>query len=577
MRPRPGPSAPLRESERGAVLVFTGLLLGVLLIVAAIVIDLAMLRLDRRDDGRAADLSALAAASTLLVNSETATVGSCLRGWNTALANLPAASPIDSAPQCGDLSGLCSSATPPRSVSGTAGAYRITITHPVPDDSSYMTGTTGRPQPLNTAVDGHRCERIAVEVEHVRQLLFAGVTGTTTGTVRTHAVARALQGTAQQRSIALVLMERTACNGLRVEGEATVVVEESHPRNGVTSPGSIIVDSDASTCSGAYTIDAFGTATRIEAQSTADGRPGEIALRALPSGATTCSSPACEPVDVLAGRILPQPQPLPRRIGRTPVDHRYNCKPSYSLPAPWTGTVPGCTGSPATIDQLIASNQGAPGVAPSGHSTYPTDYPGGTCSLDSVTPAITLTGDWYINCPTFTVRNSFTITGNAVFEGTIDVTSSGHLTIGDGTTPRTAYLRNGSILKSGTASLTIDRASVYLHNGGINLQGGSGALTWLAPSSGSLAGLALWSESSSATHALAGKATNNVVGLLFTPNAGYGPTPNPFRISGEAEQVLLEAQLFTYRLLVTGEGILRIKAPAFVGIPLPDLEPRLIR
>lgn len=580
------PPATPRRDERGAVVVIVLVVLTALLSMVAVVIDLAGLRFDRRESRTAADFAVLAAggAITDALGADVA----CQQAWAAVRANLKGATPVVTSPGCGAFAGACDASTPGQPAVGVAGPYRVTITYPVPDTHPLMTGTAGSAQPINTAVDGASCERMAVQIRRDRQFTFARIMGIDSGSTTVHSVGRAITQPPAGEVVALLLLERTACNALTVDGNAIVVVDESQPvpPSGDRAPGHIAIDSNGTTCSGsAYILDASGTNSRITAQpSSTSGQPGRLAVFGMAAGATTCTGRACDPSDVAAGRVVPQPLPSLARVGRTPVDHRYNCKAAYTFPAPFTGTVPGCSGpGGAAIDQLTTTYHGPPGTPPVGFQRYPQDFPGGSCNVPSSAPAMVLTGDWYISCTDLAVRNSFWITGNAVFEGStsnppaVDVTgNTGHLRVGDGVTPRVVFVRNGSLSKAGQASITLDRVSVILRNGGIGFQGGSGAMVWRGPLSGPLEGLALWSESQTHSHTMSGQANTDVYGVFFAPYAGY--TSSAFSLSGLGGQFQMKAQFITYRLGLGGNGTLTMQAPPFITAPVPFArDARLIR
>lgn len=574
----------VRRDERGAVVVLVLVVLTALLSMVAIVIDLAGLRFDRRESRTAADFAVLAAGGA--ITDALGADAACQQAWAAVQANLKKATPVVTAPACATFAAACDPNVGQSTVA-VAGSYRVTITYPVPDTHPLMTGTAGSAQPVNAVVDGEACERMAVQVRRDRQFHFARILGVNSGSTTVHSVGRGITQPPAGEVVALLLLERTGCNALTADGQAIVVVDESLPvlPSGDRMPGHIVIDSDGTTCSGgAYILDASGTNTRIIARpSSTSGQPGRLALFGMDPTATTCTGRPCDPSDVSSGRVDPQPLPALARVGRTPVDHRYNCKASYTFPAPFTGTVPGCTGpGGAAIDQLAAAYQGPSGTPPVGFQRYPEDFPGGTCNVPSSAPAMVLTGNWYISCPNLAVRNSFWITGSAVFEGStnnppaVDVVSEGHLRVGDGVTPQVVFVRSGSLSKAGQASITLDRISVVLGNGGIGFQGGSGALVWRAPLWGPLEGLALWSESQTRVHTMAGQANTDVYGVFFAPYAGY--TNSPFSISGQGGQIQMRAQFITYRLALSGQGTLTMQAPPFITVPVPfTRDARLIR
>lgn len=545
--------------DEGAVLLLLSLFMTALLAMTAVVVDLSALRQDVRAERAAADFAVSTGADELVPGLDPRASVACQRAWDTFAANSADATPVVTAPVCATFAGTCGTSTPARSTEAVAGRYRVTITHPVPDGHPLMTGRGGPAQPVVPAIDGRPCERVGMRIVASRDFHFGTVLGLGSGTTNVHAVARASLSSSQELIAALLLLDRTGCNTLRAEGNGTVIVQASPVSAGVNSPGVVVVDSDGSDCS--YTVDAAGTSSRIRAEDAVDA-PGHILLYGMQQWAYECHAPACDPADVFGdssvSRIWPQPEASLSRVGRAPVDWRYNCKSTYTLAPPWSGLVPPCpTASAPHIDDLVASNQLGPGVAPAGFATY-----AGSCDIGASASPITLTGDWYIPCPTFTTRTSFTVDGNAVFQGPVAVTSAnGSLTIGDGVDPAVLYLRSGGITKDANGSMRLRNTMVYLHNGGIAFSGGAGAMEWIAPSSGPFEDLALWSESTQ-SHSLGGQAGNALVGILFTPRTGYSGSP-AFQVRGNSGQFQTQAQFITYRLLVTGDGQVLIR-------PTPD-------
>ena len=120
-------------------------------------------------------------------------------------------------------------------------------------------------------------------------------------------------------------------------------------------------------------------------------------------------------------------------------------------------------------------------------------------------------------------------------------------------------------------------ARVYLEDGRVDFNGGSGGLVWSAPDGlgfdpwGPLFDdLALWSESSE-EHRIGGQAGNDLEGTFFTPNA------NPFVLSGQGSQFQTKAQFLTRRLELSGQAeVVMSPNPDRVTL-IPIREIRLIR
>jgi hypothetical protein len=166
--------------------------------------------------------------------------------------------------------------------------------------------------------------------------------------------------------------------------------------------------------------------------------------------------------------------------------------------------------------------------------------------------------------------------GNVVFDGQVRV--FGSLTINPGgAEDHVVYLREGEFEKDAQATVSMEHTFVYLEDGRVDFNGGSGGLVWSAPDGlgfdpwGPLFDdLALWSESSE-EHRIGGQAGNDLEGTFFTPNA------NPFVLSGQGSQFQTKAQFLTRRLELSGQAeVVMSPNPDRVTL-IPIREIRLIR
>lgn len=187
------------------------------------------------------------------------------------------------------------------------------------------------------------------------------------------------------------------------------------------------------------------------------------------------------------------------------------------------GTSDDCADATAStnyIDQLVAADGGT--GAPAGFTTYPSAALPGTCATAPGDPPVTLTGDVFVNCPTFKVANTVTFQGgDVVFAGAVDVQGGTLWINGPDDTPASdhiVYVRSGDITKDAQASVHPPRVLVYLANGTIQFGSGSGQVLWTAPYSGNYDKLALWAESPS-DDSIGGQAALSLDGVFFTPNA----------------------------------------------------------
>jgi Flp pilus assembly protein TadG len=572
------------RSEAGVVAVFTVIVLFVLLAVAALVLDLGGLRVQREHDRGAADLAATAGAQSLSTSEGVDMVGACNDAWTYTLANLSNTSPAGSMP-CNNFATTCSP-TVARAATATAGAFTVTITNPVPDTSALMGGSHtigGATQALDPSVDGNACQRIGVTIAHTRSSVFAQIFGTRSSTTTTSSVALALLGTTQGQAPGLLILEPSACNALVASGQGNIEVQA----NG-DAPGLIAVDSSGTggsggnNCStgGRYAIDASGTqnSSIIADASLSSGAPGVIDLYALASGQG--NTHAYDPSDV-PSRVSPLPQAELAPATRSPLDFKYNCTAAGYDGV--LGTTDDCSAATSTSDYInqlhrlydTSSPWNAPTVptVPTLFSTYPRPgVAGDTCSPNGA--AIVLpAGNWYVKCPSgFSVSNDFTIgAGNVVFAGAVNA-QGGSLTIGSAATSTTiVYIRSGDLTKTAQAALTLNNTTVLLQSGAVNLGGGSGPLTWSAPRdpTSPYDDLALWAESANA-QSMGAQTTLNLDGVFFMPNSA-------FTFSGQGSQYQTTAQFVSRTLTATGQGTLRIKPDPVRGFKIPNVGNHLIR
>ncbi|HEY5579303.1 MAG TPA: hypothetical protein VIL12_06405, partial [Acidimicrobiia bacterium] len=246
----------LTERDEGAVLILVALAMTLVLGIAAIAIDLAGLRLDRRADRLASDAAATAGVASLDPFSGSDAALACEVAWAYLRINLADATAPVSPPNCATFSGNCDPSTA-RQTTAAAGPYIFQITHPVPDAHPLMGG-----QAINPAVDGASCQRFGVAIQRTRDYAFARVLGFNTGSTYVRSVARIGAGVGEGEVVPLLVLEPISCDALYTSGQGKVTVSYF-----MDSPGFIVVDSDGSKtknpvgCIGSqnWTIDSKGT------------------------------------------------------------------------------------------------------------------------------------------------------------------------------------------------------------------------------------------------------------------------------------------------------------------------------
>lgn len=563
--------------DRGTVAVITALLMSAVMVVAAIVIDFGLVRAKALSAQTAADLAAIAGGSDLAARNPFA---ACVASFQSLQANLIDLPPIAPSVLCLGMGGTVCNA-PAGSAQATAtvtrGRYVLSVRYPVPNaeitDGRYGAG-------LN---DGEPCERLKVSVTSAEPVFFGAVLGRDGYEVIRSATIRA-RYSSSSRVPALWLLDPWGCTSLAVSGGGHLTVGSLSP----VVAGIIAVDSDGSACGGSQrTVSSSGAGTSVEAVPLSGSSGGAIELFAQPRNAAACTGSACDPSDVSAGRLSPQPVHADARATRQPVDWRYNCRAAYP---PYHGlSLPGCPyATPAYLDNLAAAI---------GSSGIPTGFQRWTSAGHSCSPsgALTVTGNWWIDCPaglsigngtTLTFENSnlvldagVSMTGGALRINTANTTS--HLptsclppavTIPCTTQTSAAaafmYLRSGSINITG-GSYTAYHVTTILAAGYIKITGGAPP-TWLAPTEGPFSNLSLWSELSSNKFNINGGANAELTGTFFTPEA------KPFALSGGGDWGQQHAQFISHQLVVSGGGVLTL-APNPAAVKLPEKDIRLIR
>lgn len=510
---------------------------------AAIAVDLAAMRYDLRAAQLASDAASTAGAIQIDPVAGSEADEACEVAWEYLLENIEDEGPTSSPPNCANFSGSCPATE--RIEPASAGPYSFRIVHPVPDGYEFMGD-----QPINGDIDGAACQRLGVSVERTRDFTFGRVLGFAAGTPEASSVARMAVRPGEGELVPLLVLEPTDCEALSVKGggsaNAYIVVDSFND-----VPGIIAVDSDGSSgppgCGGgAYTIHANNTTNNwIHALEVPppDSVPSAILSYALSGAPGADPARSYEQDDVDNDRIYPEPTPTPRRITRAAIDWRYNCHTSYP---DYLGIVEvdGCTsGDPPHIDNLRDPTMYGGTGNPGGFDHW-TD-----CSVDG--PLTIPSGNWWMECPGgFVVQSGEVILegGDLVFDGGIQVKAHGELRINP--TPSSdsiVYLRSGDLEKEAQSTLSMEQVFVYMESGALDLSGGSGGLTWIAPIGGNFEDLALWAEAD-LQFDIGGQSGNTLEGTFFSPFA------DPFRLTGTGSQLQTAAQFVARRLEAWGQG-----------------------
>ncbi len=482
----------------------------------AVVVDLSSLRYDRRHDRAAADAGATAGAAHL-IGDTSGPFKACGDAWAYTVRNLggdPASAPSPCAPVFPN--GVQCDPAAPHAATATYGDYTITITNPVVDNDTLMKASSiggSITQPVNAAVDGDSCDRLAVDVARRSTNFFGRIAGMLGGT-DVHSVARYDPESGVDNTVpGLVALDPHGCASIDA-GTGWIEVFD----NG-DEPASIAADSDAAAGCGGNPVLLAKNSGRIIAHDGTTGGPGELGyVRAVPPGqAYDASRPGS-----YIGHFVVRQKP----VTREPVDRVYHC----SL------VVPACPGG--TTDPIADLQSRYASGAPQFSGPYST-FPGPAQSCNNP-PSSFAQGNWLVNCPTFNVHGrqvEFGGGGAIVFAGAVSIDSNSALVVNtfmssghpalDATTglpvlgpshaDTTVVMRGALSLQSSTASLVMANTVVYQTVGGADLQGGPD-IHWSAPATVPLRGLLYWNESGDQV-SIHGSPTFRADGVVMVPNS----------------------------------------------------------
>ena len=345
--------------ENGAVAVIAALLLTVLLLFAALALDLGALRADRASGQLVADMAATAGAFVHDASQPGSARSACEQAVAYASENLDTDLVVDpdGAGGCELFSetDVCAPDGEPITARYRSGGLFVSITNPVPDP---LDDPTGLMQDVSYAFDGTPCDRIGVRIRRDRDFLLAPVGGSDqtfqSGSTTRSAVAASLISGQPADFASLIVLQRAGCRTL--EGAGGGKLQVLNLDDG--TPGTIVVDTlpttgsgsshCQSTAGGRKVIDAkTSTGSLIRAEGGIKvfaGRPGSE--WEFNGGISDPDNTYTWPVAAVNGGQL-DPRPSPGGpITRALVDHLYNCQVGgYPTNQPW---------SPSVGDQPIA-------------------------------------------------------------------------------------------------------------------------------------------------------------------------------------------------------------------------------
>jgi hypothetical protein len=525
------------RSDEGAYAVLYAILVVVILSFAAMVIDLAQVREDRRGDRVLADNAALAGADHLSLLDGIKPYTACTTvlkylGSQWGVATVPLGSCSVYQPY-EPLTAACNTVIPAPVpfTPVTLGSHTISLAWPVPDSSPFMTSPDVKPgsvaQSTDSVVDGtNPCLRLAVQISMSQGFSFATVFGAT-GTVLSDAsvaINRLKAGNPNDIAALNVLNPHT-CDAVTTSGQGEILVDKTvDPATGQSGPGIIAVESDghptsaSSNCpnNSPYVIDPNtntaswicasgpGSGAVIHSATTSLGTPvscngnGSIESHALDvSNGANSFNPAR-----VTANLAPTPVPEGGTAGVKPVTDLYGCAtvacPS-STPIQQLVTAYGGAGQPTTayagVDnafkftafQTLNDGDLLSTKVPAGVGTF-------QCNSGSfyVPP-----GNWYVNCPDklrspgFQANKAVFGGGTIVFAGSVQASNGDiafNVPLGSANTSLIGVTGTGASVTTTPGPLLGADAVVYIRgtasvggNATVGALNGSGSYALWAP------------------------------------------------------------------------------------------------
>lgn len=580
------------HGDDGAYAILYGLLLTVILGTAALVVDLAAMREDRRQSRLASDSAAVAGARALDPINGGNPLQACVDTWGYVSTNMHV--PVPAVTNCTALPpAFTSCPSSPLTASATSQGVTVTVTWPVLQNSPLLTDPDVQgdaavgAQPVDPAVDGEAgdaCARLGVTVTQVHEPMLAGLFGATDTRTTVTSVARALAVPGSPRAIAaLNVLNETTCRAIVTSGQGSILVEDVGTR-----PGIIAVESSgAAGCqNNQYVVDpaqnSSGAFVRADGAGDVPGG-GLVYSYALNPAPVGNPSIAYDPDVVPPSTLLrPKPTVMSARVGDTPVRDVYETYARLLESKVQTGT-------PQPYPHHEALYASTPFVT----------LGGAACTVAPNQRLLVPPGNWYVDCGTLTVRGTLVFAGGTVVtRGGIDVQGCLAVNVPVGTSSPSCpavvsgdtspapsrgailYLRSGNLAKGAQGSLLMPRTYVQIKAGAVDLGGGSGTVLWTNPAQtdpacdetcqdSRFSKLALWNESTD-DQTLGGQSSLTVRGVVFVPEAA-------FAYSGQPTQNQTQAQLWADTIAVGGQSGLVLAPDPAHAVASPALGVVLIR
>jgi hypothetical protein len=609
------------RGDAGAYAILYALLLVIVIGVAAIVIDLAAMRQDRRESRLASDAAVVYAARNLDPLTGGNPQQACFDAWSYVHTDLNATIPASTG-----CTNFPTSATPcPASfttATAKSGDVKVTVTWPIFDTgptAALLTNPDAAPagtttqRAIDPATDGaNPCARLAVTVSQTRQALFATMFGLKSNSTTVTSVARATSTPGNGADIAaLNVLNQTTCDAIVMSGQAFLQINSVGGR-----PGIISVESNgrqqSNVCpnSSPYVIDAAKNASGgyIHADGPGGVGQGTILAYALNTSPTGNPTQVYNPSLVPPGNtlLMPKPTTLSQRSGETPVTNYYSCKGTCTtVPQDYIGlleTTFKSSGTPAPYTYADAPYNALPFVTLPGGVVPPGGIGSFACTVGNGAKVYLPPANYFLNCPTLTVQGTLIIGGGTVVTaGNISVKGACFaMNVPTGTTtcptvssgnvntasPKMGmlYQRTGSITTQGAYSIFLPRTFVYQGNGTMDIAANGNVVFWTNPrvtdvtctsdtcTSQRFAKLALWNRTSSVSSGsgIGGQGSLTMRGILFMPR-------QKFTYTGQAAQSQTNAQFWADNIEVKGQGGITMAPDPTDSVATPLLSVVLIR
>ena len=571
------------------------------LVAAAMVLDFGIARLDRQQNKSVADSAVAAGMQGLdLGDAKAHPFSGVCQALGFLKANKPALSALSWGP-CSDpakMATICKWDDPNTHAVFTGSVDGVTVEIRSPYD---LTSTGWEEEQLPTLAADQltaekSCDHLAVIVRQTRQPGLGSLATDSDMTTAVRSVGRVTEKVLDDQPVALLLLERTACNAVEVNGlNSFVRVLASGD-----VPGLIHSDSSGEGCTGNDRVLVGEHPSGIIARSGARG-PGLIRVRAL---ATVDAVHAYDSAtNVVAEGGIVSPGPL---VSRSPVDARYMTATRAAiadyetqLATDGTGwTVRKCNDPKGQLESVTGRLWIECGL----NSTFSTSgltLNASTVFIDAKT----------VSAPNLAMPNATRVyvRGDPSSNGTgISVSASSSLSMGQGSgntscpdtmatptlTRALLVIGAGSLSSQPSGTVRLCSTSVVLR-GGVN--GGCvpgvhgvapmngvvcngrlsmmGATDWTAPNK--VAGqatevdwndfedFAVWTEASG-THDMGGGAFMRLSGIFFLPNG-------EFKVHGGASQNVRNSQYIARLFRAEGGSVLELQPNPYDVIGVPAL------